>query len=85
MALKTAEMRPKEERRGLTSRRSLAAGSATWSEGNDGGGRHPGVVLGSSRRWVVVLGGAVLEVIGEGLERRSVAAQWWWVWWGLEQ
>jgi hypothetical protein len=38
MALRTAEMRPEEERRGLTSQRSLAAGSAAWSEGNDGGG-----------------------------------------------
>jgi hypothetical protein len=45
--LKTAEMRLDEERHGLTSRRSLAAGDAAWSEGNDGGGRSPVVVVGS--------------------------------------
>jgi hypothetical protein len=33
--LKTAEMRPEEDRRGLTSWRSLAVGGAAWSEGND--------------------------------------------------
>jgi hypothetical protein len=33
--LKKAEMRPEEDRCRLTSRRSLAAGGAAWSEGND--------------------------------------------------
>jgi hypothetical protein len=33
--LKTAEMRLEEDRRGLTSRRSLVAGGVAWSEGND--------------------------------------------------
>jgi hypothetical protein len=42
------------------------AGGAAWSEGNDSGGRRPGVVVGSSRRSAR----GVVEAIGEGLERR---------------
>jgi hypothetical protein len=40
-----------------------------WLEGNDGGVRRPGVVVGSSQRGVVVLGGAVLRVWSRWSER----------------
>jgi hypothetical protein len=69
-------MRPEEERRGLTLRRPLAVGDMAWSEGNDGGGQCPGVVVGSSRRRVVVLGGAVLGVWSTRSERGQSSDLW---------
>jgi hypothetical protein len=33
--LKTVKMRPEEDRRGLTSRRSWVVGGAAWSKGNN--------------------------------------------------
>jgi hypothetical protein len=69
-------MRPEEERRGLTSQRSLASGGIAWSEGNDGGGVASGLVVGSSRRGVVVLDSMVLRVWSRRLERGWSGSPW---------
>jgi hypothetical protein len=74
--LRTVEMRPEEERRGLASQRSLAVGDAAWSEGNDSGGWRSGVVVGSSRRGVVVLSGTVLRVWSRWSERDWSGGPW---------
>jgi hypothetical protein len=63
-------------------RHSLVTGERRWGGAVRGGGRQLTTRGGCTRQHGAQ---GVVEAVGEGLERQSVAAQRWWVWWGLER